>query len=315
MNQTTTTRRHVRSIAELGSSRLTRLLDLATHMEAINQRPVPKVAALRGRVVCNLFFEDSTRTRLSFDTAAKRLGADTIAFTGSGSSISKGESLRDTVETLAAMRLDAIVVRHRSAGVPWQIAQWCDAAIVNAGDGRHAHPTQALLDVYTIGRHTGRGADLSGLRVAIVGDIVNSRVARSTTTAMQMLGATVMHIGPATLLDDLSGVERSADLDAVIGDVDVLYMLRMQNERIDGFPVPRGGEYTRRFGLTPERARMLRPDGLVMHPGPINHGVEMTVDPSTLPQSVIAEQVTNGVAIRMAVLFDLLGTGDMEEES
>lgn len=311
----TAARRHVRSIDEVGRERIVKLLALTGHMHEINQRPVPKVPALRGRVVCNLFLEDSTRTRLSFDTAAKRLGADTVAFTGSGSSLSKGESLRDTVETLAAMRLDAIVVRHRSAGAPWQIAQWCEAAIVNAGDGRHAHPTQALLDAYTIGRRTGRGADLSGLRVAIVGDIVNSRVARSTTAIASMLGAEVTHVGPSTLLDPRLHVQRCTDLDQIIGDVDVLYMLRMQNERMDAAPVPPGGEYTRRFGLTPERAANIRTDALLMHPGPINHGTEMTVDPSTMPQSAITDQVSYGVAVRMAVLFDLLGTGEMEEES
>lgn len=308
-------RRHMRSIDEVGRERIIKLLDLTGHMREINQRPVPKVPALRGRVVCNLFLEDSTRTRLSFDTAAKRLGADTVAFTGSGSSLSKGESLRDTVETLAAMRLDAIVVRHRSAGAPWQIAQWCEAAIVNAGDGRHAHPTQALLDAYTIGQRTGRGADLSGLRIAIVGDIVNSRVARSTTAIASMLGAEVTHVGPSTLLDPRLDVQRCTDLDQIIGDVDVLYMLRMQNERMDAAPVPPGGEYTRRFGLTPERAANIRVDALLMHPGPINHGTEMTVDPSTLSQSAITDQVGYGVAVRMAVLFDLLGTGEMEEES
>ncbi|MEX2626912.1 MAG: aspartate carbamoyltransferase catalytic subunit [Ilumatobacteraceae bacterium] len=303
---------HLRSIAELGADGLHRLLDLTDHMAEVNRRPNPKVPALRGRTVCNVFFEDSTRTRLSFETAAKRLSADTMTFSAAGSSLNKGESLRDTIETIAAMGVDAFVIRHHSSGVPWQVAAWTTASIVNAGDGWHAHPTQALLDAYTIRTALGRTGGFGGLRIAIVGDVKHSRVARSGIAAFTMLGADVTLVAPRTLLPWTTaelGVTVVEGLDAVLDDIDVLYLLRMQRERTTEALVPSLREYTARFGLTPERARRLGSHVLVMHPGPMNRGVEMAVDPAELPGSVITQQVTNGIAVRMAVLFDLLGSG------
>ena len=304
---------HFRSIGEAGSERIKRLLDLTEHMAAVGRRPNPKVPALRGKTVCNLFFEDSTRTRMSFDLAAKRLSADTMTLAVSSSSVNKGESLRDTVETLDAMGVDAFVVRHRTSGVPWQVSSWTPAAVINAGDGWHAHPTQALLDAYTIRQRRGLTNDFGGLKVAIVGDIRHSRVARSTTEILQVLGAEVIHVAPRTLLPPTSQVATTADLDEVISDIDVLYMLRMQRERMGAGIVPDGGEYSRRFALDERRSAALRSDALLMHPGPMNRGVEMMVDPAELPQSTILDQVTNGIAARMAVLFDLLGSGGIEE--
>jgi aspartate carbamoyltransferase catalytic subunit len=313
--------KHFRSIGEAGPDALRRLLDLADHMAEVNRRPNPKVPALRGKTVCNVFFEDSTRTRLSFETAAKRLSADTMNFAVSQSSLNKGESLRDTIETIAAMGVDAFVVRHKSSGTPWAISQWTNASVINAGDGWHAHPTQALLDCYTIRTALARTESFDGLKIAIVGDIKHSRVARSDIAAFTALGADVTLVAPRTLLPpDVSGlgeVPTTTDLDAVIGEVDVLYLLRMQRERMTESLVPSLREYTTRFGLTPDRAERLPEHALIMHPGPMNRGVEMAVDPSELSGSVITQQVTNGINVRMAVLFDLLGSGreDLEETS
>jgi aspartate carbamoyltransferase catalytic subunit len=303
--------KHFRSIEEISTDELLELLDLTDHMAAISQRPIPKVPALRGKNVVSIFFEDSTRTRLSFETAAKRLSADTMNFSVSTSSVNKGESLRDTIETVAAMGVDAFVVRHKSTGVPWQISQWTEASVINAGDGWHQHPTQALLDSYTIRTALGRRS-FEGLHIAIVGDIKHSRVARSDVQAFTMLGARVTLVAPATLLPpSLEGwpVEVTTDLDAVLPDLDVLYLLRMQRERMNEALVPNLHEYTARFGLTPQRAKALDSRTLVMHPGPMNRGVEMAVDPTELPGNVILQQVTNGVSVRMAVLFKLLGSG------
>jgi aspartate carbamoyltransferase catalytic subunit len=312
--------KHFRSIAEAGPEALTRLLDLADHMAEVNRRANPKVPALRGKTVCNVFFEDSTRTRLSFETAAKRLSADTMNFAVSSSSVNKGESLRDTIETIAAMGVDAFVIRHKSSGVPWQASQWTNASIINAGDGWHAHPTQALLDCYTIRTALNRPDSFEALRIAIVGDIKHSRVARSDIEAFRMLGAEVTLVAPRTLLpaaiDGLADVSVTTDLDGLIGELDVIYLLRMQRERMTEALVPSLREYTARFGLTAERAARLPEHALIMHPGPMNRGVEMAVDPSELPGSVITQQVTNGIAVRMAVLFDLLGSGaDLDGES
>jgi len=304
--------KHLRSIDELGPDGLRQLLDLSDHMAEINRRPVPKVPALRGKTVVSLFFEDSTRTRLSFETAAKRLSADTMTFSVSTSSVNKGESLRDTIETVAAMGVDAFVVRHKSSGVPWQISRWTEASVINAGDGWHEHPTQALLDCYTIRTALNRLDGFDELHIAIVGDIKHSRVARSDVWAFAALGARVTLVAPQTLLPpSLDGwpVEVAHHIDDVVEKVDVLYMLRMQRERMHEALVPSLREYTANFGLTPERADRLQDHALVMHPGPMNRGVEMAVDPSELPGSVIAQQVTNGVAVRMAVLFHLLGSG------
>jgi aspartate carbamoyltransferase catalytic subunit len=305
--------KHLLSITDLTATDIHQLLELTDHMASINQRPIPKVPALRGKNVVSLFFEDSTRTRTSFDTAAKRLSADTMNFAVSSSSVNKGESLRDTIETISAMGVDAFIVRHKSSGAPQQITQWTKASIINAGDGWHQHPTQALLDCYTIRAGLNRRDGFDGLRIAIVGDIKHSRVARSDVQAFTALGAHVTLVAPPTLLPpSIDGwpVDISHDLDALIPDLDVLYLLRVQRERMDEALLPSLREYSTMYGLTPRRAAALAPHALVMHPGPMNRGVEMAVDPSELPGSVILHQVTNGVAVRMAVLFRLLGSGD-----
>ena len=304
--------KHLLSIEDLTADDIRQLLELTDHMVEVSSRPIPKVPALRGKNVVSLFFEDSTRTRTSFDTAAKRLSADTMNFAVSSSSVNKGESLRDTIETISAMGVDAFVVRHKSSGAPQMITRWTDASIVNAGDGWHQHPTQALLDSYTIRTELGRRDGFDGLHIAIVGDIKHSRVARSDVQAFTMLGAKVTLVAPPTLLPpSLEGwpVEVSHDLDSLLPDLDVLYLLRVQRERMDQGLLPSLEEYSAMYGLDARRAARLAPHALVMHPGPMNRGVEMVIDPAELPRSVILQQVTNGVAVRMAVLFTLLGSG------
>ena len=307
--------RHVLSVADLGAQGISEVLRVTDSFVEVSERAIPRVPALRGKTVVTLFFEDSTRTRLSFETAAKRLSADTMTFPTSTSSVKKGESLRDTVETITAMGVDAVVVRHGSAGVPWQVARWTDAAVVNAGDGWHEHPTQALLDCYTIREaRGGKGTPdvekvFRGLRVAIVGDVAHSRVARSNVLAFAALGADVTLVAPPTLLPpSLVGwpVAVSHDLDSVLAHVDVVYLLRIQRERTSEALLPSLREYTARYGLTRDRARLLRPDAVVMHPGPMNRGVEIAAEVADLPSSVVTRQVANGVAVRMAVLFLLL---------
>lgn len=303
--------KHLRSIDELGLDGLNNLLQLTDHMAEINQRPVPKVPALRGRTVASLFFEDSTRTRLSFETAAKRLSADTMTFNVSTSSVNKGESLRDTVATITDMGVDAFVVRHKSVGIPWQISQWTTASVINAGDGAHQHPTQALVDCYTI-REATHAQNFAGMKITIVGDIKHSRVARSNIQAFAMLGAKVTLVAPPTLLPpDVSHwpVDVSHDLDEVLAQSDVLYMLRLQSERMAQGHVPTLREYSEQYGLTHKRVLCLQSNAIVMHPGPMNRGVEMQIDPSDVKNSLIHRQVANGVSVRMAVLFDLLGSG------
>jgi aspartate carbamoyltransferase catalytic subunit len=302
--------KHLLSIADLDRADIDDLLDLSEHFLEVTQRDIPKVPALRGKVVVSLFFEDSTRTRISFETAAKRLSCDVMSFSVGSSSVQKGESLRDTVQTIEAMGIDALVVRHSAAGAPHRVATWVDASVVNAGDGCHEHPTQALLDALTLRRHLG--ADVAGARIAIVGDILHSRVARSDTLAFAALGADVTLVAPPTLLpSSLDGwpVTVSHDLDAVLPDADVVYLLRIQHERRTASLFPSLREYTARYGLTVERAARLRKDALVMHPGPMNRGVEIAAEVAEGPASVITEQVTNGVAVRMAVLYTLLGSG------
>lgn len=304
--------KHLLTTEHLGRVEIGQLLDTADHMREINSRPMPKVPALRGKTVASVFFEDSTRTRLSFETAAKRLSADTMTFSAASSSVNKGESLRDTIETLAAMGVDAFVVRHRSSGVPLSVTQWTDASVINAGDGWHQHPTQALLDAFTITRSLGAGNDMSGMTVAIVGDIKHSRVARSDIDLFTTLGASVILVGPSTLMPtSLSSwpVEWSSTLDDVIDRVDVLYLLRIQKERMNSGLLPSMSEYSDRFALTERRVRALRPAALVMHPGPMNRGVEIQCDPGCLAQSRILDQVAHGVSMRMSVLFSLLGGG------
>ena len=306
---------HLLSITDLGADGIAELLALTDNMVEVNRRPIPKVPALRGKTVASLFFEDSTRTRLSFETAAKRLSADTMTFSVGASSVNKGESLKDTVETIEAMGIDAVVVRHKSSGVPSRIASWIDASVINAGDGWHEHPTQALLDCYTIATELGRprhGASFDGLRIAIIGDVKHSRVARSDVLAFAALGAEVVLVAPPTLLPpSLEGwpVSVSFDLDDVLGKVDVAYVLRMQLERQEQALVPSLREYTACFGLTSARAKHLGEHALIMHPGPMNRGVEIAADVAEMPRSVITAQVRNGVAVRMAVLYWLLGSG------
>ena len=302
--------KHLLSIDDLDVDSLTAMLDLSEQFVAVNQRDIPKVPALRGKVVASLFYEESTRTRLSFETAAKRLSCDVMTFSVAQSSVKKGESLRDTVQTIAAMGIDAIVVRHPAAGAPHRIVDWIDASVVNAGDGRHAHPTQALLDVLTLRRH--RGPSLEGLRVAIVGDVRHSRVARSNVKALHLLGADVTLVAPPTLLpESLEGwpVQVSHELDDVVSETDVVMLLRMQFERQQEALFPTVREYTARYGLTEARAERLKPDALVMHPGPMNRGVEVAAAVADGPASLVTEQVANGVAVRMAVLYTLLGSG------
>jgi aspartate carbamoyltransferase catalytic subunit len=300
--------KHLRSIPELGVDGIVRILSLADHMAEVNRRPVPKVPALVGRTVVSLFFEDSTRTRISFETAAKRLSADTMTFSVSTSSVNKGESLRDTIETISDMGVDAFVVRHKSTGTPWQISEWTNASVVNAGDGWHQHPTQALVDCFTVRQALGVER-FDGLTLTIVGDIKHSRVARSNISAFSMLGANVVLVAPPTLLPpDVAHwpVTVSHRLDDVLARTDILYMLRLQSERMSQGHVPSLREYGETFGLDAGRVAKLPSTAVIMHPGPMNRGVEMLVDPSALPNSLIHQQVANGVAVRMAVLFDLL---------
>jgi aspartate carbamoyltransferase catalytic subunit len=301
--------RHVLSVADLGRDGIDEILRLTDSFVEVSERAIPKVPVLRGKTVVSLFYEDSTRTRLSFETAAKRLSADTMTFSVGSSSVRKGESLRDTVQTIEAMGVDAIVVRHGSAGAPWQVASWAASSVINAGDGWHEHPTQALLDSYTLRQHLG---SLEGRRIAIVGDVKHSRVARSDILAFTLQGAEVTVVAPPTLLPpSLEGwpVTVSHDLDGVLPKVDVVYLLRMQRERMRESLVPSLREYTAGYGLTARRADLLAPEALIMHPGPMNRGVEIAAEVADRPNAVIVDQVRNGVAVRMAVLFLLLGSG------
>jgi aspartate carbamoyltransferase catalytic subunit len=301
--------KHLLSIDDLGADGIDEVMRLTDSFVEVSGRAIPKVPALRGKTVVSLFYEDSTRTRLSFETAAKRLSADTMTFSVSSSSVNKGESLRDTVETIEAMGIDAIVVRHNSSGVPWRVASWVAASVINAGDGWHEHPTQALLDCYTI---RARRGSLVGLRIAIVGDIAHSRVARSDVTAFHAMGAEVLLVAPPTLLPaSLEGwpVTVAHRLDDVLGDLDVIYLLRLQRERMTEALIPTLREYRALYGLTADRIRKLSLDALVMHPGPMNRGVEIDAEAASDRRSVITAQVANGVAVRMAVLYLLLGAG------
>ena len=302
-------RRHLLSIADLDRSDLERILDLTGSFAEVSQRRIPRVPALRGKTVVWLFYEDSTRTRLSFEAAAKQLSADTVNFSVGSSSVSKGESVRDTVQTIEAMGIDAIVVRHPCAGVPHRVADWIDASVINAGDGRHEHPTQALLDLYTARTRLG---GLDGARVAIVGDILHSRVARSDVLAFAAMGAEVTLVAPRSLLpSSLEGwpVAVTHDFDSVLGDIDICYLLRVQLEREAGAFVPSLREFRAEYGLDAARADRLAKGAVIMHPGPMNRGVEIDGDVADRPNAVITEQVANGVAVRMAVLFLLLGSG------
>ena len=299
---------HLLSVSDLGRDGIEEVLRVAEAFAEVGTRPIRKVPTLRGKAIATLFFEDSTRTRLSFETAAKRLSADVLSFSVGASSVKKGESVRDTVETIEAMGMDALVVRHASAGVPVQVSRWVrHCKVVNGGDGWHEHPTQALLDCFTVRQVRG---EIEGLRVLVVGDVLHSRVARSQVLAYHALGASVTLVAPGSLLPaSLEGwpVEVGDDLDAELPKADVVSLLRLQAERGSGAFVPTLREYTARFGLTARRAALLQPDAVVTHPGPMIRGVEIASDVADLPQAVVTRQVTNGVAVRMAVLFLVLG--------
>ena len=306
------------SINDLSREDAILILDTATELARISDGPMKKLPTLRGRTIVNLFAEDSTRTRISFEAAAKRLSADVINFSAKGSSLSKGESLKDTALTLQAMGADAVVIRHPASGAPARLAdnQWMRGSVVNAGDGTHEHPSQALLDAFTIRKHLAKGAkDLVGLRVAIVGDILHSRVARSNVLLLTKLGAHVTLVAPPTLLPfgvDSWPVTVSYDFDSVIPNVDVVMMLRIQQERMHETFFPSAREYSRYFGLNRDRMNSMLPNAIVMHPGPMNRGLEITADAADGARSVIVEQVGNGVSVRMAILYLLLGGAPIE---
>jgi len=310
--------RHLLSINDLSAIDAIGILDTATELARINDGQVKKLPTLRGRTIVNLFAEDSTRTRISFEAAAKRLSADVINFSAKGSSLSKGESLKDTAQTLQAMGADAVVIRHSASGAAQRLAdlEWMSGSVINAGDGTHEHPSQALLDAFTIRKHLGKGAsDLTGLRIAIVGDVLHSRVARSNVLLLSMLGADVVLVAPPTLLP--VGVESwpatiSYDFDSVIPNVDAIMMLRVQQERMTDLFFPNSREYSRYFGLNSERMSAMAKQAIVMHPGPMNRGLEIAADVADSARSVIVEQVTNGVNVRMAILYVLLAGGPLE---
>ena len=321
--------RHLISAADLSRDDALRVLDTADELARISDRPIKKLPTLRGRTVVNLFFEDSTRTRISFEAAAKRLSADVINFSAKGSSVAKGESLKDTALTLEAMGADAVVIRHNASGAPHRLAEWVRGSVINAGDGAHEHPTQALLDAFTIRRRfgrssngqgpsgqAGRGGTLDGLRVTIVGDILHSRVARSNVILLHTLGAEVLLVAPPTLLPvavDTWPCSIDYDLDAALPKSDVVMMLRIQLERMNAAFFPSVREYSRRYGLDCARMAQLPERAIVMHPGPMNRGVEIAAGVADSPRSTVVEQVANGVSVRMAVLYLLLGGAEGDQ--
>ena len=308
--------KHLLSINDISYDEAVQILDTAQELARVSDGPMKKLPTLRGRTIVNLFYEDSTRTRISFEAAAKRLSADVINFSAKGSSVSKGESLKDTALTLQAMGADAVIIRHSASGAAKRLADshWTNGAVINAGDGTHEHPSQALLDAFTIRKHlTKAGDDLSGVKVAIVGDVLHSRVARSNVMLLEKLGAQVVLVAPPTLLP--VGVENwpariSYDLDSVLPEVDAIMMLRIQMERMTDSFFPSAREYSRYFGLNQERLSLLKPEAIVMHPGPMNRGLEITAESADSARSVIVEQVSNGISVRMAILYLLLA-GEM----
>jgi aspartate carbamoyltransferase catalytic subunit len=319
--------RHLISAGDLTRDDALLILDTADELAQISDRPIKKLPTLRGRTVVNLFFEDSTRTRISFEAAAKRLSADVINFSAKGSSVAKGESLKDTALTLEAMGADAVIVRHSASGAPQRLAGWVRGTVVNAGDGSHEHPTQALLDSFTIRRHFGRSASsraagagpadgaLDGLRVTIVGDVLHSRVARSNVLLLHTLGADVTLVAPPTLVPVAVGswpCNVSYDFDSALPKSDVVMMLRVQQERMNAAYFPSVREYSRRYGLDAARMAQLPDQAIVMHPGPMNRGVEIAAEVADSARSTIVEQVANGVSVRMAVLYLLLGGAEGE---
>ena len=307
--------KHLLSINDLSENEAIAILDTAVELARVSDAPMKKLPTLRGRTIVNLFAEDSTRTRISFEAAAKRLSADVINFSAKGSSVSKGESLKDTAQTLQAMGADAVIIRHQASGAPHRLAssEWMSGTVINAGDGTHEHPSQALLDSYTLRKHLMHGSkDLKGLHVAIVGDILHSRVARSDVLLLSKLGAVVTVVAPPTLLP--VGIESwptkvSYDFDDVIAQADAIMMLRVQSERMQELYFPNAREYSRYFGLNSDRVKRMKKDSIIMHPGPMNRGLEITADVADSARSVIVEQVSNGVSVRMAILYTLL-TGE-----
>lgn len=313
--------RHLLSINDLSREQAILILDTADELSRVSDAPIKKLPTLRGRTVVNLFYEDSTRTRISFEAAAKRLSADVINFSAKGSSVSKGESLKDTALTLQSMGADAVILRHSASGAARRLAEWTEGSVINAGDGTHEHPTQALLDAFTIRKHlqassdnnAGLGLDLSGVTVAIVGDILHSRVARSNVLLLSLLGAKVTLVAPPTLLPvGVSDwpVDVSYDFDSAIRNTDVVMMLRLQLERMKSAFFPSAREYSRLFGLDSERLAKGENSPLILHPGPINRGLEISSECADNVDSLILEQVRNGVSVRMAVLYLLLGGAD-----
>jgi aspartate carbamoyltransferase catalytic subunit len=304
------TSKHIMTMDDLSADDITLILDTAESFAEVNQRRIKKLPTLRGRTIVNLFFEPSTRTRMSFEIASKRLSADGVNFTASSSATVKGETLRDTAKTLAAMSCDLVVVRHKYAGAPQMLAEVMDCSIVNGGDGVHEHPTQALLDLYTMRQALGR---LEGLRVGIVGDICHSRVAGSLVPALRKVGATPVIIAPPTLMParpDVLGAEVAYDLDEVLPSLDVAYLLRVQFERAARMPFPSNREYAMLYGMNLARMERLPSHAVVMHPGPMNRGVEISADVADSTRSLILGQVESGVAVRMAVMYLLLGGAD-----
>ncbi|PVG83838.1 aspartate carbamoyltransferase [Nocardioides gansuensis] len=302
--------KHLLSIDDLSVDLVQEIFETAADMHDVQTREVKKLPALRGRTVVNMFFEDSTRTRSSFEIAGKWLSADVINISAKGSSASKGESLRDTVLTVCAMGVDGLVIRHPASGAARQVSEWVDASVVNAGDGMHEHPTQALLDAYTLQRRLG---SLEGRHVAIIGDLTHSRVFRSNVKLLTKLGAQVTVVAPPTLMPSgiepwskEAGFETSYDVDAVLPDADAVMMLRVQRERMSGGYFPSAREYTVGYGLTKDRLALLKPDAPICHPGPMNRGLEIAADAADAAQSVVLEQVSSGLAVRMAVLYHLL---------
>ena len=305
--------RHLISAGDLSRDEALLVLDTAEELAQLAERPIRKLPTLRGRTVVNLFFEDSTRTRISFEAAAKRLSADVINFSARGSSVGKGESLKDTALTLEAMGADAVVIRHGASGAPHRLAGWVRGSVVNAGDGTHEHPTQALLDAFTMRRRLGR---LDGLRVTIVGDVLHSRVARSNVGLLRTLGAEVTLVAPPTLLPVAVGswpCSVSYDFDTALPKSDVVMMLRVQQERMTSSYFPSVREYSRRYGLDADRMALLPDHAVVMHPGPMNRGVEIAAEVADSVRSTIVEQVANGVSVRMAVLYLLLGGAEGQQ--
>ena len=302
--------KHLLSIDDLSVDAIAEIFETAADMHDVQRREVKKLPALRGRTVINMFFEDSTRTRSSFEIAGKWLSADVINISAKGSSASKGESLRDTVLTVCAMGVDGLVIRHPASGAAQQVSQWVDAVVVNAGDGMHEHPTQALLDAYTLQRRMG---SLEGRHVVLVGDLTHSRVFRSNVLCLTKLGARVTVVAPPTLMPSgiaawsaSAGFETSYDLDAVLPEADAVMMLRVQRERMSGGYFPSAREYTVGYGLTRDRLATLKPDAPICHPGPMNRGLEIAADAADAAQSVVLEQVSSGLAVRMSVLYHLL---------